>query len=67
MCIDGVSLTVNGVHDDANKTRFDVNIVPHTADNTGFSVLDVGHQVNMEVDQIARYLDRLATAPRPAS
>jgi len=53
--LDGTSLTVNGV--DAN--RFDVNIVPHTQQRTIFHTYQVGTQVNIEVDIIARYLERL--------
>lgn len=53
--LDGTSLTVNGV--DAN--RFDVNIVPHTQQQTIFNTYRVGTQVNIEVDIIARYLERL--------
>ena len=55
ICIDGTSLTVNGV--DAN--RFDVNIVPHTQRNTLFQYYQPGTRVNIEVDIIARYLERL--------
>ncbi len=53
--LDGVSLTVNAV--DAN--RFDVNIVPHTQALTIFRFYEVGHRVNIEVDLLARYLERL--------
>jgi riboflavin synthase len=53
--LDGTSLTVNNV--DAN--RFDVNIVPHTQQRTIFHTYQVGTQVNIEVDIIARYLERL--------
>jgi len=53
--LDGTSLTVNSV--DAN--RFDVNIVPHTQQRTIFHTYRVGTQVNIEVDIIARYLERL--------
>ena len=55
ICIDGVSLTVNGV----NGASFDVNIVPHTMDATIINGYRVGTQVNLEVDVIARYLERL--------
>ncbi|QSX41717.1 riboflavin synthase [Shewanella cyperi] len=53
--IDGVSLTVNEV--DGN--RFRLTIVPHTASETTLLELSVGDRVNLEVDQIARYLERL--------
>ena len=53
--VDGTSLTVNGV--DGN--RFDVNIVPHTQLKTVFQYYQPGSRVNIEVDIIARYLERL--------
>jgi riboflavin synthase len=53
--LDGCSLTVNAV--EAN--RFDVNIVPHTQQKTVFHRYQVGSRVNIEVDIIARYLERL--------
>ena len=62
--IDGVSLTVNRVEDGADGTRFEVNLIPHTVAVTTLSRLTAGARVNLEVDLIARYTDRLATAPR---
>ncbi len=56
--IDGISLTVNEV----DKTRFGVMIVPHTWQHTTLGTLDVGSAVNLEVDLIARYLERLLAA-----
>jgi len=61
--IDGVSLTVN--HVDGN--RFGVNIVPHTRENTIFRHYEINTQVNIEVDIIARYLERLLTGQSAAS
>jgi riboflavin synthase len=58
ICIDGVSLTVNGVDGD----RFDVNLVPHTLDVTTLGALQSGGLVNLEVDIIARYVERMAGA-----
>jgi riboflavin synthase len=55
ICIDGVSLTVNGV----GERSFDVNIIPHTAEATTLGGLEVGAGVNIEIDVIARYLERL--------
>ena len=55
VCIDGVSLTVNGV----SGTVFDVNIVPHTLEVTTLGELGSGSMVNLEVDPIARYVERL--------
>ena len=55
VCLDGVSLTVNAV----DKCQFDVNIVPHTWDNTAIAHYQSGSQVNIEVDLLARYVERL--------
>ena len=55
ICIDGVSLTVNAVQ----STRFELNIVPHTLGATTWSTLVPGRRVNLEVDLLARYLERL--------
>lgn len=54
--IDGVSLTVNAV----NGHEFEVNIIPHTLEATTLGRLAAGDRVNLEVDLIARYLERLA-------
>lgn len=54
-CLDGVSLTVNDVDDN----RFSICIIPHTLEVTTLGSLAVGEKVNLEVDLIARYLDRL--------
>jgi len=53
--IDGVSLTVNNVQ----KNRFKITIIPHTIDQTIIHTYKVGTKVNIEVDVIARYLERL--------
>jgi len=58
ICVDGVSLTVNGVDADT----FDVNLIPHTLDFTTLGELAPGRRVNLEVDIIARYLERLLSA-----
>jgi riboflavin synthase len=55
ICIDGVSLTVNEV----SGRRFGVNIIPHTAEATTLGGLSSGDAVNVEIDVIARYIDRL--------
>jgi riboflavin synthase len=62
ICIDGISLTVNSV--DGNK--FDVNIVPHTLAHTTMGNFNVGQKVNVEVDLIARYLERLMEGDKAA-
>lgn len=56
--IDGVSLTVNRVE----RANFSVNLVPHTLDATTLGRAQVGQAVNLEVDIIARYVERLLTA-----
>jgi riboflavin synthase len=60
--VDGTSLTVNAV----NGSEFELNIVPHTMIHTVISDYQVGSKVNLEVDLIARYLERL-TATDQAS
>lgn len=60
ICLNGVSLTVNTVE----GRRFDVNIIPHTHAVTTLSELRVGDGVNIEIDVVARYLDRLVGANR---
>jgi len=57
--IDGVSLTVNAVRDLAHGFEFDLNIIPHTAAMTTFDTLAPGQQVNIEIDVLARYLQRM--------
>jgi riboflavin synthase len=55
ICVDGVSLTVNAVQ----GNQFEVMIIPHTYENTLFHTYQVGSQVNIEVDMLARYVARL--------
>ena len=61
ICVDGVSLTVNEVDADG----FEVALVPHTVEHTRFSTTRVGDPVNLEVDLIARYVERLITTTPP--
>jgi riboflavin synthase len=56
ICLDGVSLTVNEV----DGARFGVNVIPHTLTVTTLGALQTGGRVNVEVDLLARYLERLA-------
>ena len=56
ICVDGVSLTVNTILHDI----FTMNIIPHTLENTTFKHLKVSNLVNLEIDQIARYVERMA-------
>ena len=62
ICVDGVSLTVNGVDDDG----FEVALIPHTVAHTAFSATQVGDAVNLEVDLVARYVERLLAAREAA-
>ena len=58
VCIDGTSLTVNAV----TGSRFGVNLIPHTVAHTAFHARRVGDAVNIEVDVIARYVERLLSS-----
>ena len=60
--LDGVSLTVNQVEDAGEATRFTVNLIPHTADHTTLGGIVAGRQLNLEIDVLARYLQRMAEA-----
>jgi len=57
--VDGVSLTVNAVDDTADGVEFHLNIIPHTAEVTTFATLAEGQAVNLEIDVLARYLQRM--------
>ena len=57
--INGVSLTVNRVTDIANCCEISINLIPHTITNTALHCLKVGSQVNLEIDLIARYCERM--------
>ena len=65
ICVDGVSLTVNGV----DTIGFEVALVPHTVTHTAFAATAVGDAVNLEVDLVARYVERLhgPSAPQPGA
>ncbi len=62
ICVDGTSLTVNAV----SGARFDLNIVPHTLQETIMADYSPGTRVNLEVDLLARYLERLLLGERAA-
>jgi riboflavin synthase len=62
IALDGVSLTVNEVEDAGDATRFTINIIPHTAQETTLGNIAVGRQLNVEVDVLARYIDRMLAA-----
>jgi len=59
IALDGVSLTVNEVEDTDDSTLFTVNIIPHTASETTFGQIAAGRQLNVEIDVLARYIDRM--------
>ena len=61
--LDGVSLTVNDVRDaEGGATHFSVNIIPHTSEHTTLGSATTGGQLNVEVDVLARYIDRMIAA-----
>ena len=61
--LDGVSLTVNDLHDaDGDSTDLSVNIIPHTAQQTTLGEMEARGQLNVEIDVIARYIDRILAA-----
>jgi riboflavin synthase len=63
ICVNGVSLTVNTIASDI----FSMNLIPHTLENTALQFLKAGSRVNLEVDQIARYVERMTLwAAEPA-
>ena len=63
ICIDGISLTVNEVE----GARFTVNIIPHTQQETVIQYYQPGSQVNLEVDLVSRYLERLLLGDEAAN
>ena len=63
VCVDGVSLTVNAI----DGLAFEVNLIPHTVAHTTFGDRRMGDRVNLEIDMLARYVERLSQAsPRPS-
>jgi riboflavin synthase len=62
ICVDGVSLTVNAI----NGSQFELNLVPHTLQETIMDGYRAGSEVNLEVDLIARYLERLMLGDQAA-
>jgi len=57
--VNGVSLTVNQVQDTAEGAEISINLIPHTVANTALGVLKAGDQVNLEIDTVARYVERM--------
>jgi len=60
--VNGVSLTVNTVADGPDGTELSINLIPHTVQNTALHVLKPGSRVNLEIDLIARYVERMLSA-----
>ena len=57
--VNGVSLTVNSVKDSANDCEISINLIPHTVQNTALGSLQAGNAVNLEIDTVARYVERM--------
>jgi riboflavin synthase len=57
--VNGVSLTVNQVTDNATGCDISINLIPHTVENTSLGDLADGHAVNLEIDTVARYVERM--------
>lgn len=62
VAVNGVSLTVNRIEDRPDGCEFSINLIPHTIENTTLGTLSAGSQVNLEIDLIARYVERMMTA-----
>jgi len=63
--VNGVSLTVNRIADGAQGCEVSINLIPHTVENTALRDLRVGGNVNLEIDLIARYVERMLSS-KPA-
>jgi len=61
--INGVSLTVNRVADLPGGCEISINLIPHTVENTALGTLAQGSRVNLEIDTVARYVERMMSAP----
>ena len=62
--VNGVSLTVNRVIDAPDGCELSINLIPHTLEHTTLGELAAGRRVNLEIDLIARYVERMLTAPK---
>lgn len=62
VAVNGVSLTINRVSDSAGGCEFSINLIPHTVENTTLGLLVAGSQVNLEIDTVARYVERMLGA-----
>lgn len=60
--VNGVSLTVNSVTDSAAGSEISINLIPHTVENTALGGLHADSRVNLEIDTVARYVERMLQA-----
>ena len=65
--VNGVSLTVNSVRDSDAGCEFSINLIPHTVANTTLGTLQAGSRVNLEIDTIARYVERMLSVAAATS
>ena len=65
--VNGVSLTVNRVSDEPAGCEISINLIPHTVNNTALGALGRGSSVNLEIDLIARYVERMLSHTAPSS
>lgn len=63
--VNGVSLTVNTIADSNDGCEVSINLIAHTVQNTALGGLGAGSRVNLEIDLIARYVERMLTAQTP--
>jgi riboflavin synthase len=64
--INGVSLTVNSVKDIDAGTEISINLIAHTLENTALKYLQVGELINLEIDTVARYVERMLSLSDPS-
>ncbi len=62
--VNGVSLTVNQLQDSASGCEFSINLIPHTVEHTALGQLHAGSRVNLEIDTVARYVERMLACAR---
>jgi riboflavin synthase len=65
VAINGVSLTINQVSDGPDGCEISINLIPHTVAHTSLGDLQTGHPVNLEIDTVARYVERMLHAATP--
>jgi len=65
--VNGVSLTVNHIEDSSAGCEISINLIPHTVQNTSLGSLHTGSKVNLEIDLIARYVERMLNPSTPGT